>query len=1501
MTSSLRMAVMRALQSGKGYDFARDTAGSLTTRIGGHGAAADVVATARGIQLDSAVGGFHLTVETTSVGRRTSPRSLDVLFQSAEGQELVLDREDDVEERYLAGPLGLEQTYLVRARPEGRGPLVIAVAFEGLTLSKAEGTSDQVLLRDASGIVRAGYRDLAAVDAAGRELPSRMEVGRTSVALEIDDTGAEYPLHVDPLVWVKQAELLASDGQPFDEFGNAVAVSGGTAIVGAPQTDVGGVSYNQGTAYVFVQSGATWIQQAELKASGGVAGENFGRSVALSGGTALVGANGAAYFFVHSGVSTWTQQYAVGDGGTDDSFGSSVGLNEDSTLAIVGAYGHTVGSGSSAHLGQGAAFVYVYGNNNTWGLQAEITSSDGNANDNFGAAVALSGETAIAGAASHAYAGAAYVFVQTLVGSSFTWPQQAELTASDRANQDSFGISVGVSGGTAIVGASGHQVGVNAWQGAAYVFTQSGTSWTQQAELAASDGAANDQFGGSVAVSGGTAVVGDEYHTIGSNTDQGAAYVFVQSGITWTQQAEVAASDGNANDDFGMCVAVSGSTVAVGAPKHHYSWGAAYVFVSADGNGTPCSAGTAKSCATSNCVDGVCCDTPCGGGVATDCVSCLGAMTGGSDGTCGAVTASADYTCRAATGPCDVAGVCMGASASCPTDSAQPNGTSCGTSVICVGGTCGSDCFIGGVLYSATQVNPGNACQVCTPTTSTTAWSNASDGASCNDGNACDLIDTCLSGICTAGSHVTCTAPDSCHTAGTCSSASGLCSAPTLDAGFCSISGACVASGAVNGANTCETCQPGVSTSVYSQLANGTVCGTNQVCVSGTCSNDCFIGGVLYPSGAINPTNACQICTPATSTTAWSSVSDGTGCNDNNACTQIDTCQSGTCVGTIPVICTASDQCHGVGTCDTSTGACSNPTVADGTTCTGANACYQTNSCQAGTCTGSNAVTCTAEDQCHAAGVCSPSTGTCSQPARANGTSCNDANSNTVNDVCTGGVCAGTDFCIGVTCSASDQCHVAGVCDHATGMCSNPTATNGTTCDDGNACTQTDSCQAGSCTSSNPVICTAEDQCHAAGVCSASTGTCSQPALANGTSCNDANPNTVNDVCTDGVCAGTDFCIGVTCSASDQCHVAGSCNHATGVCSIPITTNGTACDDGNACTQTDSCQAGTCVGGNPIRCTASDQCHAVGSCDPTTGACSSPSVADGTSCDDDNACTQIDACQSGTCTGSDPVVCTNGDQCNGPGTCRPATGTCSAPVPLGDGTACDDGNPCDLNDACRAGVCLATGTVACVAADPCHLPGTCNASTGQCSKPLVADGTACAGGTCEGGVCVPPASDSGTDSGADSGSSNDGSSDAAVDGDSDASSAADTEMDSRDTGSADSSSVSDSVDSDTSDAAFGADADSSSESDAGMDSGGTGSADASSDASSDTADSSTDQGDAGSSEPLADGGTGGTQAASGCGCRVTSAPAPMRSEGWPLLVLGLLVARRSRLGERRTS
>ena len=511
---------------------------------------------------------------------------------------------------------------------------------------------------------------------------------------------------------------------------------------------------------------------------------------------------------------------------------------------------------------------------------------------------------------------------------------------------------------------------------------------------------------------------------------------------------------------------------------------------------------------------------------------------------------------------------------------------------------------------------------------------------------------------------------------------------------------------------------------------DGLFCTVNDVCGGGTChgtTRDCSSAG-----------NACNfgVCDEAIDQCVAQPRPNGTTCSDGNACTQTDTCQGGSCTGASPVVCTAQDQCHVAGTCNPATGTCSNPAATNGTGCNDGNMCTQTDSCQGGTCTGANPVTCTALDQCHLAGTCNPANGTCSNPNKPNGSTCTDGNACTQTDSCQGGACTGANP---VVCTAQDQCHLAGTCNPANGTCSNPGKPDGAGCSDGNLCTQTDTCQAGACTGANPVVCTALDQCYDVGTCSPTTGTCSQPQKANGSPCTDGSACTLGDSCQAGVCTGGSF---VQCTALDQCHLAGECDSQSGACSNPPRPNNAACSDGNACTLGDSCQAGSCTSGNPVVCTAQDQCHDAGTCNPGTGTCSNPSKPGGTPCNDGNACTQTDTCQAGTCTGASPVVCTALDQCHDVGTCSPATGACSSP-PKSGGSACDDGDGCTQGDTCQAGTCTAGAPVVCPPADDCNEAGVCNPTSGTCESAPKPDGTTCddgsactTGDACASGSCL---------------------------------------------------------------------------------------------------------------------------------------------------------------------
>jgi hypothetical protein len=365
-----------------------------------------------------------------------------------------------------------------------------------------------------------------------------------------------------------QSRVMASNADVQDFFGEAVAISGDTLVVGANYEDGSATGVNgsqtgpqidaSGAVYVFVRSGGVWVQQAYLKASNTGAGDHFGGALALSGDSLAVG----AYL--------------------EDSSATGVNGNQADDSA------------------QWSGAVYVFVRNGTiWSQQAYVKASNTRANALFGANVALEGDTLVVGSygensaatgvngnqssSSATQAGAAYVFVR----SGTAWSQQAYLKASNTGANDAFGVRCALSGNTLAISAeleSSSSAGVNGNQydnsasgsGAVYVFVRSGTAWTQQAYLKASNPGADDHFGLGLAIAGDTLAVGAEYEdstATGVNGNQadnsalnsGAAYVFVRSGTTWTQQAYLKASNTEAGDGFGYSLGLSGDTLAVGA------------------------------------------------------------------------------------------------------------------------------------------------------------------------------------------------------------------------------------------------------------------------------------------------------------------------------------------------------------------------------------------------------------------------------------------------------------------------------------------------------------------------------------------------------------------------------------------------------------------------------------------------------------------------------------------------------------------------------------------------------------------------------------------------------------------------------------------------------------------------------------------------------------------------------------------------------------------------
>ena len=341
---------------------------------------------------------------------------------------------------------------------------------------------------------------------------------------------------------IEVAKLTASDEQTIynDQFGRSVAVNGDTALIGA-LTDPDKAWFG-GASYLFTRSGGVWIEQAKLISSDAADFDLFGISVALDGDTALIGASGDAYVFVSNG-GEWIEQAKItaSDSAEWDDFGVGVALEGDTAL---------IGASRDEDNGTGSGSAYVFTRSGEeWIEQAKLTASDGAELDLFGSAVALESDTALIGAYldddNGTESGSAYIFTR----SGGEWTEQAKLTASDGAAKNWFGNAVALDDDTALIGSPN--------RGSAYIFTRSGEEWIEQAKLTASDGAELDLFGSAVALDGDTALIGSR--------NRGSAYVFTRSGGEWTEQAKLTASDSQIWNYFGLSVALHGDTALIGA------------------------------------------------------------------------------------------------------------------------------------------------------------------------------------------------------------------------------------------------------------------------------------------------------------------------------------------------------------------------------------------------------------------------------------------------------------------------------------------------------------------------------------------------------------------------------------------------------------------------------------------------------------------------------------------------------------------------------------------------------------------------------------------------------------------------------------------------------------------------------------------------------------------------------------------------------------------------
>jgi len=480
----------------------------------------------RGVRIFS--GRMRFSVTLSSYGDSAGLQRVSTV-----GQRVVANRvfyaHGPVSEWWANGPLGLEQGFTVSSRPRaGSRRLTLSLSLTGNVRARLQGGS--VLLRGGGDSLR--YGGLVASDARGRALSARFALRQGGILIEVDDRGARYPVRVDP--FVEQQKIVPGDesgSQSDPGFSVAASSDGSTVLIGAPFDYP--TAADTGAVWVFARSGSTWKEQAKI-------------------------------------FPTDAGKYGFAE------FGSSVAVSADGNTAVIGGpYDNTLGA-----TGTGAMWVYVR-SGTTWTEQQKIVPTDAEPSGStpVGAQVALSADGDTALTASDNGPGNTAAWVYTRSGS--TWTEQQEIDPPTTDN--SYSVALSGDGDTAMIGGGNPAcAGATSCWGAVWVYTRSGSSWTEQQKIAPTDAIpppppsppascpcgypwGSFPFGVSLSSSGDTAVIGgpsDSNHV-------GAAWIYARSGGTWSEQQKIAPSDeGSSSSGFGASVSISsdGNTVLIGGP-----------------------------------------------------------------------------------------------------------------------------------------------------------------------------------------------------------------------------------------------------------------------------------------------------------------------------------------------------------------------------------------------------------------------------------------------------------------------------------------------------------------------------------------------------------------------------------------------------------------------------------------------------------------------------------------------------------------------------------------------------------------------------------------------------------------------------------------------------------------------------------------------------------------------------------------------------------------------
>lgn len=327
--------------------------------------------------------------------------------------------------------------------------------------------------------------------------------------------------------WTEQATIGASDGSNGDWFGYSLDVSGDTLVVGAPQRSPN--TSATGAAYVFVDTGSGWVEQAKLTASDGANGDHFGTAVGIDGDTIVVGAGlgpGGAYVFTRSGTS-WsetTKLVASGFGSVSSEYGKAVAIDGDTIL--VGAPGY-----DNLGYDSGGAFAFVR-SGGVWLEQGSLIPADGATLTYHGRSLALEGDRAVLGGLDVFGGGPGNAYVFERAGSS--WTEAQKLVPQGAASDANFGQTVALSGNSLLIAAPGYESGSNL-AGAVHQFERTQSGWVEGPTIAPSDSAVGDNFGIGLSLDGGTFLVGAPRND-GAGANAGAAYAFVLSSLPFDIQ-----------------------------------------------------------------------------------------------------------------------------------------------------------------------------------------------------------------------------------------------------------------------------------------------------------------------------------------------------------------------------------------------------------------------------------------------------------------------------------------------------------------------------------------------------------------------------------------------------------------------------------------------------------------------------------------------------------------------------------------------------------------------------------------------------------------------------------------------------------------------------------------------------------------------------------------------------------------------------------------------------